>query len=248
MSLHEITKVRKDVVRRSLRVRSTELLTPRMRRIVFESDELEGFDSPSPDDHIKIFLPANAGETPVMRDFTPRQWDIPNRTLTLDFALHESGPATEWARTAKPGDPLGIGGPRGSTVVADDFHWYLLVGDASALPSMARRLEGLREGVPVHVVAVVADSAEQQSLATRAAATTEWIVCMDDPRQQASALRDALAAWPFPEGDGFIWISAEASVARDLYTFVVDTWQHPAAWVKAAAYWTHHDTEPEAAH
>jgi NADPH-dependent ferric siderophore reductase len=168
MQKHEITRMRKDVVRRTLRVFAKKHITPRMLRIVFQSDELHGFDSPSPDDHIKIFLPTSGDEKPLSRDFTPRAWDVEAGTVTIDFALHEVGRATEWSRAARAGDRPEVGGPRGSTVVQDDFDWYLLIGDATALPSIGRRLERVRTGVPVDVFALIADSEERQDFVTTA--------------------------------------------------------------------------------
>lgn len=238
MTNHEITRVRRDVVRRMLRVASKQHLTPRMIRIVFHSDELQGFDSPSPDDHIKILLPAGGDGKPVMRDYTPRRWDTEAGTLTLDFALHQNGPATEWARTAEVGDALEIGGPRGSTVVPDDFDWYLLVGDATALPSLGRRLESLRPGVPVLVFALVADGEEQQEFSSSATCQIEWLHSSGNLGQDASAVRTAVERFPLPAGDGFIWIAAEVSVARELYKYAVETLHHPKQWIKAAAYWS----------
>jgi NADPH-dependent ferric siderophore reductase len=101
MQKHEITRVRKDSVRRTLQVAAKEHLTPRMLRIVFHSEALQGFDSPSPDDHIKIFLPANGDEKPISRDFTPRAWDLEAGTITIDFALHEA------CRETRPSQGMG---------------------------------------------------------------------------------------------------------------------------------------------
>jgi NADPH-dependent ferric siderophore reductase len=238
MQKHEITRIRKDVVRRTLRVAAKEYITPRMLRIVFQSDDLQGFDSPSPDDHIKIFLPSSGDEKPISRDFTPRTWDHEAGTFTIDFALHEVGRATEWARAAKAGDRLEIGGPRGSTVVADDFDWYLLIGDATALPSIGRRLERMRPGVVVDVFALIPDSEERQEFVTSAHCNVHWLLCSGSSLDHAATLRSALETFRLRAGDGFVWMAAEASVSRDLYTYLVEIRGHPKQWVKAAAYWT----------
>lgn len=238
MMKHEITRMRRDVVRRTLRVASKQYITPRMLRIVLHSDELQSFDSPSPDDHIKIVLPANGDGKPVMRDFTPRAWDTEAGTLTLEFALHQNGPAVEWARKAEVGNALEIAGPRGSTIVPDDFDWYLLVGDATALPSIGRRLESLRRGVPVRVFALVANDGEQQKLSGSAACQIEWLHSSGNLHQDASALRTAVERFHLPAGDGFVWIAAEVSIARQLYSYVVETLHYPKQWVKAAGYWS----------
>lgn len=247
MGEHEIQKLRREVIRRSLQVVSKEFVTPRMLRIHFHSDELAGFDSPSPDDHIKIFLPANGSENAPMRDFTPRAWDSAAGTFTLEFALHNSGPATEWARAAQTGDTLQIGGPRGSTLVPDDFDWYLLIGDAAALPSFARRLESLRPGVPVHAFITVADGGEQQTMRTAAEANIRWLTTEASLQQDVATLRSHLGDFDLPTGDGFIWIAAETSVAHDLYSYFVHEHAHPKAWIKASAYWTEARNTTEAA-
>jgi NADPH-dependent ferric siderophore reductase len=238
MEKHEIIRTRRDVVRRTLQVVEKEHITPRMLRIVFQSDELQGFHSPSADDHIKIILPTGGEQKPISRDFTPRAWDLEAGTFTLDFALHEAGPATEWARAAKAGDRLEIGGPRGSTVVPDDFDWYLLIGDATALPAICRRLETMRTGVPVDVFVMVADSEDQRIFVTTANCNVRWLVCSESTRDDAATLCSALQTLRLRPGDGFIWIAAEAHVSRSLYTYFVEKRGHPMQWVKAAAYWT----------
>ncbi|MGG2362277.1 siderophore-interacting protein, partial [Salmonella enterica] len=74
-------------------MRQTSRVTPNMIRLVFAGDELGDFASLGFDDHVKIFVPTGRGDT-AMRDYTPRAFDRDARTLTLDFAVHEAGPAT----------------------------------------------------------------------------------------------------------------------------------------------------------
>ena len=119
-----VTRVRFETRRRALRVAETSYLSPNMRRVELRGD-LEGFHSLSFDDHIKLFLPdpktgelvlpdPGAGHGDVkalMRDYTPRRFDVAKGELTIDFALHnegegEAGPATAWARSVRPGDTL----------------------------------------------------------------------------------------------------------------------------------------------
>ncbi|WP_330848838.1 SIP domain-containing protein [Mangrovicoccus ximenensis] len=49
---------------------------------------------------------------------------------------------------------------------------------------------------------------------------------------------EALKALELPAGKGFIWIAAEAGVARALKQYVLGELGHPGAWMKAAGYWT----------
>jgi NADPH-dependent ferric siderophore reductase len=173
-----------------------------------------------------------------MRDYTPRAFDPAQGSLTIDFALHDAGPATAWALAAQVGDRLEIGGPRGSIVVADDFDWYLLIGDETALPAIGRRIEGLRPGIPVTSAVVIENDAERQAFETRSAWTPLWISRAGASHDDAALLRLALSDYVLPEGDGYVWIAAEAGVARALRSHVVDTLGHPKAWLKASGYWT----------
>jgi NADPH-dependent ferric siderophore reductase len=139
---------------------------------------------------------------------------------------------------AKVGDALDIGGPRGSTVVPDDFDWYLLVGDETALPAMGRRVEELRPGVPVTTFAVVERTEERQAFQGEARLKSYWIAREGQPLDDASLLRFALDDYNLPPGDGFVWIAAEARTARALRSYMMDTRGHPKAWVKASGYWS----------
>lgn len=236
---HEIVRVRHELRRRKLVVSGVEDLTPRMRRIRFTSPELADFHSPSPDDHIKLFFPQRGGsaQEPVMRDFTPRSFDNAGRSLVIDFALHGAGPATEWAEGAQVGQTLEIGGPRGSHLVPDDFDWYLLIGDESALPAIGRRVELLRPGVPVTTVVAVAREDEAQTFETRAAWRPSWVVRGEPSPEDGERLRRALAGFSPPAGDGFVWIAGEAALVHALRTHFVEERHHPSDWIRASSYW-----------
>ena len=208
-----------------------------MLRLGFTSSDLHDFVSPSHDDHIKLFFPGgdtDAGKT-CMRDFTPRRFDRNSRTLFIDFALHDAGPATQWATSARVGDVLQIGGPRGSTVVPDDFDWYWLIGDETALPAIGRRVEELRAGVPVSTF-VLTEAGETYDVHTKAVWTPHWIT-RNASSDDTSLLRAALASHALPKGEGFVWIAAEASIAREMRSTIVDDLGHPRQWTKAAGYW-----------
>jgi NADPH-dependent ferric siderophore reductase len=232
---HQVTRIRRERRRRALTVTSTERLSPHMLRLCFTSPDLADFESAAADDHVKLFVPDGAGGV-AMRDYTPRAFDTAARTLTIDFALHQAGPATAWALGAKPGDTVQIGGPQGSNVVADDFDWYLLIGDETALPAIARRLEELRPGVPVRVLALVDAPEDQVALPAREGLTVEWR-CRGEGGDDAGRMTAGLDAAPLPAGEGYVWIAAEASLARALRAHVIETLGHPREWVKAAGYW-----------
>jgi NADPH-dependent ferric siderophore reductase len=235
MTRHQIQRVRHETRRRSLTVTALERLTPRLLRIQLSSPELHDFVSLGADDHVKLFFPTEDGET-AMRDFTPRAYDAAKGLLTLEFALHDAGPATRWATSAAVGDTLEIGGPRSSTIMPDDFDWLLLVGDETALPAMARRVEELEPGLPVTTYAIVAAQDEVMRFSSPADLTQTWIV-RDGAGDDTAQLRAALDGFTPPVGDGFVWIAAEAAVARELRRYMAEDRGHPRAWMRAAGYW-----------
>lgn len=237
---HEIVRVRHELRRRSLTVSRIETLTPAMLRVYFAGPDLAGFDSPSPDDHVKLFLPDADGGV-ARRDYTPRRYDPAAGELAIDFALHDTaahpaGPATRWAMAARPGDRLELGGPRGSVLVPNDFDWWLLVGDETAIPAIARRLAALPAGIPVTSVIAVAEAGEEQAFDTAADHRAIWVHRPLDRADDPAPVLAALDRLPRPAGDGFAWIAAEAGVARAARARV-EAGGHPPAWLKAAGYW-----------
>ena len=251
-------RVRHDSKLRLLQVREVSKVTPQMVRVVVGGDDLKGFVSAAHDDHVKLFFPHPGQDKPVLptpgpngpvypegverppsRDYTPRRYDAGANTLTLEFALHDAGPATAWAAQARPGDFLGVGGPRGSFIVPDDFDWYLLAGDETALPAIARRLEELPAGPRVIVVAEVADNSEEQRFDTRTRVETHWLHRNGAKPGTTSLLHEAVAALKLPPGEGYAWVAAEAATAKDLRHLLVEQHGLSKDRVKAAAYWKH---------
>ena len=229
-----ITRHRHELKRRTLTVRETSYLTPHMIRIVLESDDLSDFVSLGADDHIKLFF---GPEGDQMRDYTPRAYDTDDRSLVLDFAVHDAGPATAWAVQAKPGDTLRIGGPRGSAVVAPVFDWYLLIGDETALPAIGRRIEDLAAGTQVLSLVAVPGEEDEQTFQTAATWHASWIHRPIEAAADPAPLLTAAQALDLPEGRGFVWIAAEARVAKALKHHFLNDRGHPGPELKAAGYW-----------
>lgn len=224
-------RVRFELRRRELRVAERIPLTPNMLRLILSGD-LDGFQSLGFDDHVKLLFPDPQGaDTPVMRDYTPRAFNVSKGLLTLDFALHEpAGPATQWALQAKIGDPLHIGGPRGSQVWPDAFAHYLLIGDETALPAIGRRLESAPAGQAVTVLAMVENAAERQTWITQAKADIRWLY-----RGQADDVLSAIDALNLG-ADPLVWIAGEAQWARTVRMHLHGKGLNPKG-IKASGYW-----------
>ncbi len=263
----EIDRVRRDVVFRRARVARVEQLTPHMRRIHLVGEELVGFDSPAPDDHIKIMLPepAHRHERPALpvygergiafpdgavpmsppREYTPRAFDTRKGELTIDFVLHGEGPAASWAAQAGPGDWLALGGPRGSRQVPADFDHYVFVGDETALPAIGRWIESLPGSARATVIAEVPESGDRQHWESAAQVDATWLARSQRPVAAGDALCAAAAALPVPPGDAYVWIAAESARVRELRTYFTAERGWREEWVQASGYWKAHGAEGE---
>ncbi|WP_244830174.1 siderophore-interacting protein [Caballeronia sp. TF1N1] len=253
----EVTRVRHALKFRLLRVTQVATLNPHLVRVTLRGDDLADFESASFDDHVKVFFPLpgedkpavpQAGPNgpvfdpdkprPVARDFTPRRFDRAARELDLEFAMHEAGPATAWAAQAKPGQYLGIGGPRGSFVIPAQFDWHLLIGDETALPAIARRLDELPAGTRAATLIQAADPSAHIELDTRADLFAQWIYRSDSDDAQA-ALLHALRYTYLPEGDGCVWAAGEATLMRAVRQLLCNERGVDKRRIRASAYWKH---------
>ena len=228
-------RVRHEARLRSLKVEGVVRLTPGMLRITFSDDDLADFRSLGFDDHVKLFVPLGSGRA-ERRDYTPRQFDAASRTLVLDFAVHEAGPATRWALGAKPGDTIQVGGPRGSAVAPDDVRRWLLIGDETALPAIGRRIEEAAAGTMLTSVAAVAGPDDRQTWETLAGLTALWayrpLAAAADPGPLLDVVRTVHI-----RPDTSVWVAAEAAVARAVRDHVIGERGHPRSWVKAGGNW-----------
>lgn len=248
--------VRFPLKMRVLTVGRVVRLTPRMVRVTLGGDDLAGFQSLDPEDHIKVFFP-RLGETmpvlptlgpqgislpegaprPIARDYTPRRYDEAAGELDVDFVIHGDGPASAWAEQAAPGQVLGVGGPRGSHVVPYAFDWYLLCGDETVLPSIARRLEEFPAGARVIAFVEVAGPSEEQPLSTRANLDLTWLYRNGAEPGTTDLLERAVRELDFPAGDYYAWISGEATSLRPIRRHLLHERGANKDWVHFSGHW-----------
>jgi ferric-chelate reductase (NADPH) len=211
-----IERVRHPLQARHLQVVRRTAVSPGFVRLTLAGPELAGFVSAGFDDHVKLILPHPGqeraslpslqdgrpvfdGPRPVLRDYTPARHDAAAGELDIEVALHDAGPATDWAAGVAVGQWVGIAGPRGSMVVPTGFDWHWLVGDETALPAIARRLAELPAHTQATVRIRVRNPADQRPLASAARLDLQWV----------DALPAAVEALALPPGAGFVWAAGE---------------------------------------
>jgi NADPH-dependent ferric siderophore reductase len=246
-----LRRVRHALQVRRLNVQRCQRLSPHFVRVVLGGAELQGFVSASFDDHVKLMLPATPGAElvlpraspdglelpegaprPVMRDYTPRHHDAAADELHIDFALHGDAPAASWAAQATPGQAVGIGGPRGSFVVPLDWDWHLLIGDETALPAIARRLEELPADATAVVLVETGDVADRLTMPSRAEVRLQWL-----QRGRDLSLAEATRRLQLPGGEGYAWAAGEAAAIAATRQVMVEAHGLPKERIRAASYW-----------
>jgi NADPH-dependent ferric siderophore reductase len=225
-----VQRVRHELKLRDLEIARIERLSPGFLAITFHGEALADFTSLSFDDHVKLMFDDEEQEEKrqVRRDYTPRRFDREARELTLEFALHGDGKASDWARGAVVGQRALVGGPRGSMIIPLALEWHLLAGDETALPAIARRLDELPPGARAEVL-VLARPGDDRALPTRADARVRWCASGDE-------LLAALRTVELPSPHGFAWAAGEAALMKEVRR-ILDDKGLARERTRVSAYW-----------
>jgi NADPH-dependent ferric siderophore reductase len=207
--------VRHPLVRRTLTVAATRDVSPAMRRITLTGADLDGFVADGPEDHVKVFFPGAEPDEVVARDFTPRAHrpataDTPAE-LDIDFVLHgATAPATAWATSARVGDQLSVGGPRGSRLAPEGLSSAVLVADPTSLPALMRWIEALPTDVGIIAVVVAPDEGYRPYVA-EAARPVKWILVEEaDDDARAADLLTVVRGLEL-DASTYVWAAGEAT-------------------------------------
>jgi len=246
-----------------------ELLSPSAVRIVFGGTDLVKLASGGRDQRFKLFLPqphqravmvprgedwyprwraADPATRAVMRTYTVREQR--DGEFDVDFAVHDTvsaGPASTWARHARPGDRAVVLGP----VVADnggvdfrppqDTDWILLTGDETAVPALAGILTFLGAStaapLPVRAWIEVHDAADVRDLPRAAGAEVTWLV--------GGGVLEAVRAADLPGGTPYAWVAGESGVIRAIRRHLVGERGIDRHRVMFTGYWRRGATEDD---
>ncbi|MFE6094488.1 siderophore-interacting protein [Streptomyces massasporeus] len=214
-------------------VTDVEDVTPDYRRLRFTDGGLLAATGVHPTMWVRLWFD-NAGK-PHQRAYTLVDPDAGAGTFALEFALHE-GCASDWARSAKPGDTIeatvqGTGFDQPDPAPSHVF----AVGDPASLPAINSLLDALGS-----------------------APATVWFEGGDDdlpfrtdpdrhelrkvPRQDSGAhlvdrVKSDLPGLLQGTGDPYVWIACDTVTTRSLTAYVRKELGLPKQRVHALGYW-----------
>lgn len=218
---------------------SSHALTPNMQRIVLGGPELADFPPGQESGYIKLLF-GDDPDTRRVRTYTVRAFDANKTQLVVDFALHgegeEAGPASHWARHAKAGDEILVGGPGDKKLVNMDADWFLLAGDMTALPAISCNLEQMPSDARGYAVIEVVSEADCQPLDTPDNIAIHWVI-NPHPGSNQNALLDRIRTLPWLDGKPSIWAACEFSAMRTLRKFFKQEKQVQRDELYVSSYW-----------
>ncbi len=218
-----------------MRVLSNIALTPRMRRITLQADDVTPFLGgglhvrmllpqegrvdvvPTMDDDGRLHWPEGA-EPLARRTYTIRAFNQATATIDIDALLHGDGlhaaPGSDWAQSARVNSEVLVLSPAGGRMPTAKR--LVLVADACAVPAVARILESLDSTQSASVLCWVAANEERAMLPAHLAAQVDWIYSGTPGAspEGITAVLDWLAArdWSAPQ-DLELWAAGGHAMA-----------------------------------
>lgn len=258
MSIDEtgaVTIPRPENFRIATVVRS-ERITPRMQRVSVQVDDLGEFDCHprSMGPHVHALIPRKELDRqewptvdargyavyppperrPYVRTYSVRRFDHAANSMDIDFVLHgDEGVASRWAADARPGEEVGLWRPH-ARIMENEPARYVLAGDHTALPAIAFILDHLPADSMGDVFVMVPDADERQALRAPRAMTLHWLY--------GDAAQDLLTPAVLGLGvtalrDAYLWVGAEAAIARRIRAFARKECGLPAERTYILNYW-----------
>ncbi len=205
---------------RILTVVDSQRIAPFMQRLRFSGTGLHRFNTLK-NLHVRLYFSkqtksfdhnlsaAKNVEEPTdafdVRYYTIRAIDPDSGFIDIDFVLHEdAGPGCSFARNARPGALCGMSGPCGLGMKPAKN--YLLAGDETALPAIARICENLPENAVGQVFLRAANC--RYDIAAPSGIQIYWL-----PRSAVSSAKfvervcDAAMETAASTNDYFLWLA-----------------------------------------
>lgn len=215
-------------------VQATEQLADRYRRLRFSDGGMLRATGTHPTMWVRLWFD-NAGK-PHQRAYTLVDPDPAAGTFSIEFALHE-GCASDWARTAQPGDTIEatVQGT-GFTVPQPLPSRLLVIGDPASLPA----INSLLDSMPLTPATIWFEAhhpsdTELPLRCTPVRHEVHHVPRRDNGAQLIETVRSTLP--DHLDDDSYVWIACDTATTRALTSYVRKQLAVPKGRLHALGYW-----------
>jgi len=215
-------------------VTAVEDVTPHYRRVTVEAPTFFDGKTLEPACFVRLWAPDGSGRE-HQRGYTVVDPDPDAGRFSLEFLLHEpAGPASAWARAAKPGDTIQMSWWASPHFVTPDPapDGYLLIGDAASVPGINAILATVPDTTPVEVLLEQFHDLDREIPVTpHPRCTVTWLPATGDPATLAGAVEER--DW----SNWFAWVTGESATAKQVRARLKEL-GFPKPDVHGRAYWS----------
>ncbi|EID10916.1 siderophore-interacting protein [Mycobacterium xenopi RIVM700367] len=204
-------------------------ISPHYIRLSFAANGLLADNSLHPTMWVRLWFPG--GNKLHQRGYTLVNPDPVADTVDIEFALHE-GIASQWARTAQPGDTIE------ATVLGSKFALpeprpagYVIVGDTASLPAVNSLLDAIGDA-PARVFLEAGYDDDKELPVARNNGVT-WVDREDDGKALVQKVKSAA----FDASDHFGWVACDNHTTRSVTRVLSQDYRIPRKSIAARAYW-----------
>jgi NADPH-dependent ferric siderophore reductase len=201
-------------------VTTTDLVTPRMRRITIAAPGLEW----TPGQHVRVAADG------LLTRRTYSVWDYDGSALELRVLEHGEGPGARWARTVRPGQEVVFGRPEG-TLVTRPSEYHVFAGEETAAVAFGAMLRALGDAPAYGVI-------EADTPADRLPVDLTWCFREGAPAASSATLVEAVRALDLPAAPGTAYVAGEARTVQAVRDHLVRERGWPRRSVVTKPFWT----------
>lgn len=220
------------------RVVAREQVTPQMVRVAIEFAEPQQWQSTGVGDefvHVDVGAETLDADGHSERHYTVSR--VFDGGLEMEIFLHGDGPGATWARECQVGDELTISDPK-EFYEPTDGTLRILIGDATAIPAIARILADASADERFRVVVELPAMCERRDFFTVADLKVEWRVGGNGigPSMVPDIIRNLDEEGLFTESS-YVWIACESKVSRQARQMLRREVGLPISCQRIVGYW-----------
>ncbi|MBP2370949.1 siderophore-interacting protein [Pseudonocardia parietis] len=217
--------------RPAVRVVGLRRLSETFVRAEIEGDGLTRLDLPGvPDEACVFHFPlADGGRDEYGRWYTLREVSSCGTRASIDLVCHAGGIGADWARRARVGDELEVSRSHSWFRRPAGARWQILVGDAAAVPALARVVAETPAGIDTEVVLEVDEIPADFPGGVR--------IRHEPAPGHTSRLAEIVAGLELPDGPGYVYIGGEAAATRTARKHLRHERGLPATAYGVLGYW-----------